>query len=228
MSSSNKPTYYFTGIGFNSAFYEPVSSSVNLSNYYTKPEAMAKFLNKDSADTSNVLETFSSGVRITNGLTVDTIAPTVFASSPTQIGWSQSILVSYTDVALATTSITWTGMSITTGTPLPVGAYLMTLTATTTVSAGITGGTVNAWSSGFIYGSGYNTASRSSLQFINNANNSVIAKVAGQYTQNWSIVLKVSNANYYLAGFIITNIGTTLVGGTMQNAINSYSLTRIG
>ena len=55
-----------------------------------------------------------------------------------------------------------------------------------------------------------------------------MAKVAGQYAQNWSMVLKVTTANYYLAGFIITNISTTLVGGTMQNAINSYSLTRIG
>lgn len=60
MTSSSAPTYYFTGIGFNSAFYQPVSSS---SSGISQAQADASYLSKVSADTANGLKTFNGGIK---------------------------------------------------------------------------------------------------------------------------------------------------------------------
>jgi hypothetical protein len=73
MSAFNAPTYYFTGIEFNSSFF--TSANVAL----TQTQASALYLLKRSPDTATSLETFSGGI-LTN-----TISPTT-ASTTMDIG----------------------------------------------------------------------------------------------------------------------------------------------
>ena len=61
MSAFPAPSYYFTGIGFNSAFYT-VSTTVGL----TQSQANALYLLKNTADTATALETFNLGISTNN------------------------------------------------------------------------------------------------------------------------------------------------------------------
>ena len=66
MSAFPAPSYYFTGIGFNSAFYT-VSTTIGL----TQSQANALYLLKNTADTATALETFNSGIS-TNSIATTT------------------------------------------------------------------------------------------------------------------------------------------------------------
>jgi hypothetical protein len=79
MSADSPPTYYFTGIQFNSSFYKDVSTSP-----LTQSEASALYLLKNTADTATALETFTAGI-LTN-----TINAVVSASDDITIGASQT------------------------------------------------------------------------------------------------------------------------------------------
>lgn len=71
MSASNAPTYYFTGIQFNSAFY-------NGNETLTQSQASSLYLLKNTPDTATALETFSGGIKTNSILPV--------TSSPLSIG----------------------------------------------------------------------------------------------------------------------------------------------
>ena len=71
MTSLPPPTYYFTGITFNSAYY-PTSSSSGL----TQTQANGLYLRKNTADTASALETFSGGI-VTNGINPTTTTGTI-------------------------------------------------------------------------------------------------------------------------------------------------------
>jgi hypothetical protein len=64
MSASNAPTYYFTGIQFNSAFYNVNDTTL------TQSQASSLYLLKNTPDTATALETFSGGIK------TDSILPT--------------------------------------------------------------------------------------------------------------------------------------------------------
>jgi len=66
MSADNPPTYYFTGIQFNSAFY-------NGNDTLTQTEASSLYLLKNTPDTATALETFSGGIK-TNSIQPATIS----------------------------------------------------------------------------------------------------------------------------------------------------------
>jgi len=66
MSAFPAPSYYFTGIGFNSAFYT-TSTTIGL----TQSQANALYLLKNTADTATALETFNSGIS-TNSIATTT------------------------------------------------------------------------------------------------------------------------------------------------------------
>jgi hypothetical protein len=59
MSSYNPPIYYFSGIGFNSAFYNVMTTGL------TQSQANALYLQKTTPDTATAVETFSSGILTT-------------------------------------------------------------------------------------------------------------------------------------------------------------------
>jgi len=100
MSSSIPPTYYFSGINFNPSFYDNVDSGLTLST------ANSLYLNKASADTSAVLETFTAGIStasinssstasnfalipvLTGNMGIGTVAPTGTAVKTIQLGES--------------------------------------------------------------------------------------------------------------------------------------------
>ena len=64
MTSSNKPTYYFSGIGFNSAYYKTTIITTSYSSSgFTQLQADSMYLNKITADSTNVLETFNGGIK---------------------------------------------------------------------------------------------------------------------------------------------------------------------
>ena len=65
MSSFPPPSPYFFGITYDSAFFNPVSSGLTIS------QANAKYLQKKTTDTATALETFSGGLK-TNS--IDTVA----------------------------------------------------------------------------------------------------------------------------------------------------------
>ena len=60
MSSYNPPIYYFSGIGFNSAFYTFMTTGL------TQSQANALYLQKTTPDTATAVETFSSGILTTS------------------------------------------------------------------------------------------------------------------------------------------------------------------
>ena len=57
MSASSAPTYYFSGISFNSAFYIPTSTTG-----ITVSQANLLYLQKTTPDTASAVETFSGGI----------------------------------------------------------------------------------------------------------------------------------------------------------------------
>ena len=61
MSAYNPPTYYFSGIQFNTAFYVSANSNI------TQTQASSLYLLKNSPDTATALETFSGGI-LTNSV----------------------------------------------------------------------------------------------------------------------------------------------------------------
>jgi hypothetical protein len=60
MSAYNPPTYYFSGIGFNSSFYTVTTTGI------TQAQANALYLQKTTPDTATAVETFSSGILTTS------------------------------------------------------------------------------------------------------------------------------------------------------------------
>jgi hypothetical protein len=73
MSAFNAPTYYFTGIKFNSSYFATSNSAL------TTKQANALYLLKNTADTATALESF------TGGILVNTISPTT-ASTTMNVG----------------------------------------------------------------------------------------------------------------------------------------------
>jgi hypothetical protein len=74
MSASNAPTYYFSGIQFNSAFYTTSTSPL------TQTQASALYLLKNTADTATALETFTDGI-LTNNITPTSTSSTISLNS---------------------------------------------------------------------------------------------------------------------------------------------------
>jgi len=70
MSADSPPTYYFSGIQFNSSFYIDVSTAP-----LTQSQASALYLLKRTADTATALETF------TGGINTDSISPVTTSST---------------------------------------------------------------------------------------------------------------------------------------------------
>ena len=60
MSAYAPPTYYFSNILFNSAFYNPSTSAL------TQSQASALYLLKNTADTATALESFTGGILTNN------------------------------------------------------------------------------------------------------------------------------------------------------------------
>lgn len=79
MSADNPPTYYFTGIDFNSSFYTTTTSG---SGDLTQVLADTLYLRKTVADTATVVETFSN----VNGIKVNKIEPLNTTSNDIVIG----------------------------------------------------------------------------------------------------------------------------------------------
>lgn len=150
----------------------------------------------------------------------------VTQTSPNQIGWTQGFSSSVNGGTFTTTNLIWSGTYVTCPL-LPAGVYLITFTGSTLVSSGITGGSIYHWASGYCYSTTNDYNTRIALEYISNNGNGVCTKTAGQYTTHISYVIRVSD-NTYLSGYILTSIQTTLTGGTMENLLGSYSLTRIG
>jgi hypothetical protein len=75
MSADSPPTYYFTGIQFNSSFYADVSTAP-----LTQSQASALYLLKNSADTATALETFTGGI-LTNNISPVTTSLTISLNS---------------------------------------------------------------------------------------------------------------------------------------------------
>jgi hypothetical protein len=231
MSSSNAPSYYFDNIDFNSSFFTASSSSSGLS----QSTADARYLKKITSDTATLLETFSGGLVVSNGLSADFIYPSNVANSPGQIGWTQSFASgSITSKSFGTiigANILWSydTNGITTGTQLPVGIYLMTISGTCTIPSGITAGTIVTYATGWATGSTYSgSMTRNALIFSTDANYGVMTKTPGVYPYSASSVVKNLVTNTYIAGYLLVNFTTALTGGTYTLAITSYSLTRIG
>jgi hypothetical protein len=236
MALDGPPSYYFNGIDFNSSYFNTpiITASSSSGGGITQAQADVRYLNKVMSDTSSVLETFNSGMTITGGLTVDTISPTVAASSPSQIGWNQNFSGPTTPtLAVGTTTganILWTFNTngITTGTPLPIGTYFFTISGVCVVPSGITAGTIATYSTGYATGSTYtNTMARSTVTYCNDANYGVMTKTAGVYPYSTAFVVRNTVANNYIAGYLLVNFSTVLTGGTYTLMITSYSLTRI-
>jgi len=57
MGTYQPPTYYFSGIGFNSAFYEVSTTGISLT------QANALYLRKTTQDTATAIETFNAGIK---------------------------------------------------------------------------------------------------------------------------------------------------------------------
>ena len=68
MSASNAPTYYFTEIGFNSSFYNTISTGG-----LTQAQANALYLQKTTADTATAIESFNAGIYVN---TIDSLTNT--------------------------------------------------------------------------------------------------------------------------------------------------------
>jgi len=97
MSADSPPTYYFTGIQFNSSFYADVSTSP-----LTQSQATALYLLKNSADTATALETFTGGVLI-NSISPTTTSSTISLNS-SKIGSTNADPA----IAIATSDLTRT------------------------------------------------------------------------------------------------------------------------
>lgn len=97
MSAESPPTYYFTGIQFNSSFYADVSTAP-----LTQSQASALYLLKRSADTATALETFTGGVA------VNSISPVTTASTISLISSKTSSTNADPAIAIATTDLTRT------------------------------------------------------------------------------------------------------------------------
>ena len=76
MSASNAPTYYFTGIQFNSSFYAITTSGLS------EGQANLLYLRKTVADTATALETFSN----INGIKTNKIEPVLTVGNDLIIG----------------------------------------------------------------------------------------------------------------------------------------------
>lgn len=71
MTTKPPPTYYFSGISFNSSYY----TNVDESDYLTQPEGDLRYLIKTQSDSTNNLQTFSGGLNFggeINGPTITT------------------------------------------------------------------------------------------------------------------------------------------------------------
>jgi hypothetical protein len=97
MSADSPPTYYFTGIQFNSAFYVDASTAP-----LTQTQASALYLLKNSADTATALETFTGGI-LTNS-----ISPTTTASTISLISSKTGSTDADPAIAIATSDLTRT------------------------------------------------------------------------------------------------------------------------
>jgi len=76
MSADNPPTYYFTGIQFNSAFY-------NGNDPLTQTDATSLYLLKNTPDTATALETFSGGIKTNSILPTTTTGLLVVGTAST-------------------------------------------------------------------------------------------------------------------------------------------------
>ena len=110
MTALPPPTYYFNGITFNSAFYNS-SSSGGL----TQAQANALYLQKTTADTATVLETFSGGINTTavDVTSTGTLALGNLRSTGVNIGVGNAGTINIGGAN--TTSIALTGVATTSG-----------------------------------------------------------------------------------------------------------------
>jgi hypothetical protein len=97
MSADSPPTYYFTGIQFNSSFYLDVSTSP-----LTQSQASALYLLKKTADTATALETFSGGI-LANNISPVTTSSTISLNS-SKVGSTNADPA----IAIATSDVTRT------------------------------------------------------------------------------------------------------------------------
>ena len=251
MTSSSAPTYYFSGILFNNSFYQTVSYGVSIGT------ANALYLRKKTADTATALETFSAGVQtpsiqsssspmnlfttnslpntlnlgnsnMTLKLNCALVPQDLTYSSPSQIGWTQG-LTFFTDTAFSGTGDyqTKTSQSITTGTQLPIGVYLMTFSASTTIGAGISATVSTAGVAYYNNNTAYGGSS-GIVQVENtfSTNHPLLAKTSGEYYWTFSKVIPNVLPNGYLYASIYWFTSTALTG-TVQHRITSFSITRI-
>lgn len=159
---------------------------------------------------------------------------TILYTSPNQIGWSQGFTTPINKGSFSSSGInvlgTYNTGGITSGQQLPIGVYMISLSGLGEVGSGITGGTVNNFSAGYSIGTTYDTSglTRTQLQILQNQNYGVISKTVGEYPISFCHVVRNTTDNNYIAGYILIDISSDLVDGTMNLFINSYCLTRIG
>jgi hypothetical protein len=79
MSAESPPTYYFTGIQFNSSFYADLSTAP-----LTQTQATALYLLKNSADTATALESFTGGILTNNIQSTSATTNMIIGSSQTE------------------------------------------------------------------------------------------------------------------------------------------------
>jgi hypothetical protein len=248
MSSSSAPSYYFTFIDFNSAFYNSSSST-----------SSSIFLKRTQADTALGLITFANGLNsatiqstaspmnlyttnslantlnlgnanMTLNLNCPIVPQALTFSSPSQIGWSQS-LTNFIDTAYVGpgTYTTMTSQSITTGVQLPVGKYMFIYCGSTTISTGLSAGVTAAnMSSGYYNNSTYgSTSGIQNLVNVISAQHPLCTRTAGQYHWNCSTIINNTIANGYITGFHNWLTDTAISAGSVVNRIHNFSLIRI-
>lgn len=81
MTAVQPPTYYFSGINFNSAYYTTTSSGSGL----TQAQANALYLQKTTPDIATALETFTSGIA-TNSLNTTSASSALTIGNSTNTG----------------------------------------------------------------------------------------------------------------------------------------------
>jgi len=210
MSSYNPPIYYFSGIGFNSAFYTFMTG-------LTQSQANALYLQKTTADTATAVETFASGI-ISN--TVDV---------PTTNGILNLGVTSTTGIVNIATATGRTGaMNIGTGTTagsvITMGGALGTinLNGTSQVFSAPQSSTYEAYGGGLQIANSVNTGSITLGQNMTSGSIYIGANSAGTTARTG--IIHIGDSNNLLTAAAV-NISNGTANGSTVNMMNGSTTT---
>jgi hypothetical protein len=226
MGTNNPPTYYFTSIGFNPAFYQFETTGL------TTAQANALYLRKTVQDTATAQETFQSGIKTasidsTLSSTNMTIGGNLAPTTTLTLGSTGTITTNNGTLQSQTLS------SINTGTTMNIGANHGNVIAigqagisTTNLYGTVQAGTIDAFTTTGTLNLGQNLSAGT----LNVATGTNVDVNVGTGTRSTATVHNYSDGDNCVAGSNVHfNNGTSNLSNTnIHNGASSAGLVQIG